>query len=48
MGLFKKPKDERAELKSKIDKIMKDYSKGKIDSATYQKRMMDLTTSYRK
>ena len=35
-------------LDSEIDKIMKDYSKGKIDSATYQKRMMDLTTSYRK
>jgi hypothetical protein len=48
MGLFGKPKDERKELKSKIDKLMKDYSKGKIDSATYQRKMMELTTSYRK
>ncbi len=50
MGLFgkSKPKDERAELKGKIDKLMNDYSKRKIDGDTYYKKMMDLTTSHQK
>ena len=50
MGLFSKSKEEkeRKELKGKIDKLMKDYSKEKIDSDTYFKKMMDLTTSHQK
>lgn len=48
MGLFGKPKDERAELKGKIDKLMNDYDKEKIDGATYMKKMMDLTSSAQK
>ena len=47
MGLFGKSKEdkERKELKGQIDKLMKDYSKDKIDGDTYYKKMMDLTTS---
>ena len=48
MGLFSKSKEEKKELKSKIDKLMKDYSKEKIDGDTYFKKMMDLTTSHQK
>ncbi len=48
MGLFGKPKDERKELKGKIDKLMNDYDKRKIDGPTYTKKMMDLTSSYQK
>ncbi len=50
MGLFGKSKNEkeRKELKGQIDKLMKDYSKEKIDGDTYFKQMMDLTTSHKK
>lgn len=48
MGLFGKPKDERAELKSKIDKLMNDYDKEKIDGATFARKMMDVTSSAQK
>ena len=50
MGLFRKSKEEkeRKELKRQIDKLMKDYSKEKIDGDTYFKKMMDLTTSHQK
>lgn len=50
MGLFRKSKEEkeRKELKSKIDKLMKSYGDEKIDGPTYMKKMMDLTTSYKK
>ena len=46
MGLFRKRKDERKELKKQIDKLMRDYEKEKIDGDTYFKKMMELTTSY--
>lgn len=48
MGLFGNSNKERKEIKSQVDKLMKSYSKEKIDGATYFKKMMDLTTSYRK
>ena len=48
MGLFGKPKDSRKELKGQIDKLMKQYDKEKIDSATYMRKMMELTTSSQK
>ena len=50
MGLFGKSKEEkvRKELKGQIEKLMKDYSKEKIDGDTYFKKMMDLTASYKK
>ena len=48
MGLFGKPKDERKELKSKVDRLMKQYSKKKIDGPTYARKMMDLTSSFQK
>ena len=50
MGLLEKLKEEktRRELKGKIGKLMKDYSKEKIDGDTYFKKMMDLTTSHKK
>lgn len=50
MGLFGKSKkeNERKELKSQVDKLMKSYSKEKIDGDTYMKKMMDLTSSYQK
>ena len=47
MGLFGK-NNERKKLKSKIDKLMRDYDKGKIDRATYAEKMMELTSSYKK
>lgn len=50
MGWFKKSEDfeeERKGLKKKIDKLMKDYDKEKIDGDTYFKKMMDLTSSYK-
>lgn len=46
MGLFGKQKDERKELKGKIDKLMKDYDKEKIDGPTYVQKMMDLNNEY--
>lgn len=50
MGLFRKTKEEkeRKELKRQVDKLMKSYSKEKIDGETYFKKMMDLTTSQQK
>ena len=50
MGLFGlgKPKDERKELKKQVDKLMKQYSKKKIDGSTYSRKMMELTSSYQK
>ena len=50
MGLFGKSKEEneRKKLKNKIDKLMKSYSEEKIDGNTYFKKMMNLTTSYKK
>ena len=50
MGLFgnSKKENERKKLKSKVDKLMKSYSKEKIDGYTYLKKMMDLTSSYKK
>ena len=49
MGLFGKSKEEkeRAEVKKNIDKMMKQYSSGKVDGDTYFKNMMDYTTSYK-
>lgn len=49
MGLFGKSKEEkeRVKVKSQVDKLMKSYSKEKIDGDTYFKKMMALTTSYR-
>ena len=50
MGLFKKSNEEKGkkELKGQIGKLMKSYDKEKIDRDTYFKKMMDLTTSYKK
>lgn len=50
MGLFgnSKKQNERKKLKSKVDRLMKLYSKEKIDGDTYLKKMMDLTSSYQK
>ena len=50
MGWFKKSTDfeeERKGLKKKIDKLMNDYDKEKIDGDTYFKKMMNLTSSYK-
>ena len=49
MGLFGKSKEEkeRTKVKNQVDKLMKSYSKEKIDGDTYFKKMMNLTTSYR-
>ena len=41
MGLFGKSKDykqERKEIKKNVDKLMKQYDKGKIDGNTYFKK----------
>ncbi|WP_155841183.1 hypothetical protein [Butyrivibrio sp. AE2005] len=46
MGLFGKKKDERTELKSKIEKLMSDYDKEKIDGPTYFQKMMNLNADY--
>ena len=51
MGLFGKSKNdrkERKEIKKQVDKLMKQYSKEKIDGQTYFNKMMDLTSSYQK
>ena len=50
MGLFgnSKKQNERKKLKSKVDRLMKSYSKEKIDGDTSLKKMMDLTSSYQK
>ncbi len=50
MGLFGKTKEEkeRKELKGQIEKVMKDYSKEKIDGDNYLRKMMNLTTSHQK
>lgn len=36
---------DRAELKAKIDELMRQYDDGEIDGDTYAQRMMELTTS---
>jgi len=48
MGLFGKKKDEREVVKSKVDKLMKDYAEEKIDGDTYIRKMTKLTTSHKK
>ena len=50
MGLFGfgKSKDERKELQKKVDKLMNQYDKEKIDGPTYFEKMMKLTQSYQK
>ena len=50
MRLFGKSKEakERKKVKRQVDKLMKSYSKKKIDGNTYFKKMMDLTTSHKK
>jgi len=48
MGLFGCSKKERKELKGEIDKLMKAYSNEKIDGDTYFKKMMKLTSTYKK
>ncbi len=35
----------RDELKEQIEELMRQYDDGEIDGATYQQRMMELTTS---
>ncbi|MDX5568023.1 hypothetical protein PYK79_38735 [Streptomyces sp. ID05-04B] len=36
---------DRAELKAKIDELMRQYDKEEIDGATYAQAMMELTAS---
>lgn len=36
---------DRAELQGKIDELMRQYDEGEIDGDTYQRKMMELTTS---
>lgn len=50
MGLFGKSKEdkERKEIKSQVDKMMKEYDEEKIDGATYFRKMMELTSSSKK
>ena len=48
MGLFKRPKDDREELKGKIEKLMSEYDKEEIDGDTYFQKMMNLSTEYQK
>lgn len=38
---------DREELKEKIDELMRQYANEEIDGATYQQKMMELTTSVR-
>ena len=38
----------RDELKAQIDELMRQYADEEIDGATYQKKMMELTTSAQK
>ena len=50
MGLFKKSQDfeeEKKGIKKKIEKLMSDYDKEKIDGDTYFKKRMNLTSSYK-
>ena len=45
MGLFGKSENserERKQIKSQVDKLMKQYDKEKIDGATYIKKMMEI------
>ena len=35
----------REELKQKIDELMRQYADEKIDGETYQRKMMELTSS---
>jgi hypothetical protein len=37
----------REELKAQIDELMRQYDEEEIDGATYQRKMMELTTSAR-
>ena len=48
MGLFGKSKDGRKDIKRQVDKMMKQYDKGKINGATYLQKMMDFTSSVQK
>lgn len=50
MGLFGNSKEdkERKKLQKQVNRLMKSYSKEKIDGATYFEKMMDVTTSYQK
>lgn len=36
---------DRAELKARIDELMRQYQDGEIDGETYSREMMELTTS---
>lgn len=36
---------DRAELKARIDELMRQYQDREIDSSTYAQQMMELTTS---
>lgn len=36
---------DRAELKARIDELMRQYQDREIDSSTYAQKMMELTTS---
>lgn len=36
---------DRDELKAAIDELMRQYDDGQIDSETYARKMMELTTS---
>lgn len=47
MGLFGK-KDDRKEVKRQVDKLMKQYDKGKIDGATYAKGIFGVKDAYDK
>ena len=47
MGLFGK-KDDRKEVKRKVDKLMKQYDKGKIDGASFAKGILGVKDSYEK
>jgi hypothetical protein len=50
MGLFGKPNDEkdRKKVKRQVDKLMKQYDKGKIDGGTYAKGIFGIKDSYGK
>ena len=47
MGLFGKT-NERKKIKRQVGKLMKEYDKEKIDGATYARKMMELTSSFKK
>ena len=40
--------EKREDLKKKIDNLMNQYDKEKIDGDTYLTKMMDLTSSFKK